>query len=386
MFLPTWQKPKYDDCMWLFRIICLDIFRTKPVKRLLNILLCTIILQTILQSIIFLQISTRPYWIKFSSMYCSSFFIIISIYSTPRIADAVINCLESSDVWPINATSRTIEQKIKLEVLYLNTFLIVSICMSLTGGVLHTIPLDDDREIFYTIAMIEDYLPQWKNVLCFMYRSSFLILPLLMGTPFYIAIYMCCQMRFQIYMLLHLWESLDQKLITNITDDEKYNEMVKKVLVLSIQKNSRIQRTLRKLINDFKHFVFLFTVVGALQIICLIFFVISFEGSLERRYSRFAMMTIPSGLVFIHVIVNGQMVEDITNRAFDEVLKSLDWSRWNKENKKLYLIVLSNNQKPLKLKFSESVSLNYKLGLGILKSTYSIVSLLWYLKKKSDLD
>ncbi|KAJ3664072.1 hypothetical protein Zmor_008274 [Zophobas morio] len=380
MLLPTWQKPEYDDCLWLFRTICLDIFRTKPAKLLLKILLYTIILLNIIQSIMFLKISTKANWIKYLPMYCSSFFILTTIYSTPRMADAFVKGLESLDMWPINAVGSTIEQKIKRETLYLNTFIILNTCLALTSGILFAIPLPDDREIFYTLATIEDYLPQWKNVLCFVYRCVFLILPIIMPAPFYITGYICCHMRFQGTMVLHHLEQVDQELITNITDEKKYNEIIKKRLIVTIQKHSGILRASRKILKDFHTFVYFFSVTGALLLISLIFFLISFEGSFEERYSRIATMVISAVLASIHVIVSGQLIEDMTNRAFDEVLKSLDWSRWNKENKKIFLILLANSVKPFRLKFSESISLNYSLALAILKSIYSIMSVLWYMK------
>ncbi|KAJ3664074.1 hypothetical protein Zmor_008274 [Zophobas morio] len=380
MLLPTWLKPKYDDCLWLFRIICVDIFRTKPSKLLLNILLYTVILLTTLQSILFVQISTKEYLIKYLPLFCSSFFFLITIYSTPRMADAVIECLESSDVWPINAASTLIEQKIKREALYLDIFIILNTFLSLISGILHALPLDEDREIFYTLATIEDYLPQWKNLLCFIYRCGFVVLPVVIAAPFYMTIYVCSHMRFQVYMLFHLAEFLNQKLITEIKNEKKYNELVKKVLVLSVQKHSTIQRTSSKILKDFQPYVLLFSVSGTLLIISLIFFMISFEGSFEGRYSRIGTMVIAAVLVSIHVIVSGQMIEDITTKAFEDILKSLEWSRWNKENKKIYLIILANNIKPFKLQFSDSIALNYRLALGILKSIYSVMSLLWYIK------
>ena len=156
------------------------------------------------------------------------------------MADGVVKCLENSDLWPTNAAGSTIEQKIKFEVVYFSTFVVLNICLSFISGILHAIPLDGDREIFYTLATIEDYLPQWKNVLCFMYRCGFLVLPMVMAAPFYITIYICSQMRFQAYMIFHLRELLGQKLVTNITDDKKYNKIIKKILVASIQRHSRI--------------------------------------------------------------------------------------------------------------------------------------------------
>jgi hypothetical protein len=51
-----------------------------------------------------------------------------------------------------------------------------------------------------------------------------------------------------------------------------------------------------------------------------------------------------------------------TSQIF-EVLKGLDWYCWNSENKKIYLIFLTNAQKIFKMEFCESVSINYELGV-----------------------
>lgn len=43
----------------------------------------------------------------------------------------------------------------------------------------------------------------------------------------------------------------------------------------------------------------------------------------------------------------------------------LDWHIWNSENKKIYLMILSNI-KPLRMQFSKDVALNYQLAVSVI--------------------
>ncbi|RZC32866.1 hypothetical protein BDFB_010840 [Asbolus verrucosus] len=61
-------------------------------------------------------------------------------------------------------------------------------------------------------------------------------------------------------------------------------------------------------------------------------------------------------------------------------ITALKWYLWNKENKQIYSIILANAIKPASFKFSERISVNFELGVGIGKLLYSVLSFLKQLK------
>jgi hypothetical protein len=91
-------------------------------------------------------------------------------------------------------------------------------------------------------------------------------------------------------------------------------------------------------------------------------------------------LVVTAGITSVLAVVTGQSVEDVvslfpfiffftaiffeTSQIF-EILKELDWYCWNSENKKIYLIFLTKAQKIFKMEFSESVSINYELGVSV---------------------
>lgn len=43
----------------------------------------------------------------------------------------------------------------------------------------------------------------------------------------------------------------------------------------------------------------------------------------------------------------------------------MKWYYWNRENKIIYQIIISNSRAPFNIKFSKNVSINYKLGIAV---------------------
>jgi hypothetical protein len=89
-----------------------------------------------------------------------------------------------------------------------------------------------------------------------------------------------------------------------------------------------------------------------------------------------------ASFTFVNVIISSQSIENVvgsfkscnlmlltsfkTSRIF-ETLTQVDWSCWNSENQKMYLIFLANAQQIFQMKFSESIIVNYELGVSVSK-------------------
>ncbi|CAH1367362.1 unnamed protein product, partial [Tenebrio molitor] len=158
-----------------------------------------------------------------------------------------------------------------------------------------------------------------------MYRTGFLLMPAAMQTTCYVIVYFGTHMKFQIYILIHFLENINGDYKTSIPErlinNSQYQKEIKERIIFCIKRHAHI-----------------------------------------FKYTRMISLVITAGITFVLAVVTGQSVEDVTSQIF-EILKELDWHCWNSENKKIYLIFLTNAQKIFKMEFSESVSINYELGV-----------------------
>ncbi|XP_044270104.1 uncharacterized protein LOC123014873 [Tribolium madens] len=118
-----------------------------------------------------------------------------------------------------------------------------------------------------------------------------------------------------------------------------------------------------------------FSVMGIIIGVSVFAFLFSFQGTFENRYIRVTTLVFTIATISIHIFCIGQLVEDGCFKIY-KTLKKMDWYCWNIENRKLYIVFLQNTQTIFRLKFSQNVSVNYRLGLSILKAIYSMISVM----------
>ncbi|KAJ3664051.1 hypothetical protein Zmor_008256 [Zophobas morio] len=76
---------------------------------------------------------------------------------------------------------------------------------------------------------------------------------------------------------------------------------------------------------------------------------------------------------------SGQDIENLSDDIYTSLV-NVKWYHWNESNKRNYLIFLTNAMKPFKLKYSQNVSLNYKLAIELLQAFFSAISISYNLK------
>ncbi|KAJ3664342.1 hypothetical protein Zmor_008523 [Zophobas morio] len=130
---------------------------------------------------------------------------------------------------------------------------------------------------------------------------------------------------------------------------------------------------MRILNNGLSPYVFIFSVTGAILGVSILLLYFWFLGSFEGSYLRLNTIMVAAVLVTLHTIKLGQYVEDRSSEIL-EILQQMKWYYWNRENKNLYLMFLLDAQKPFQLKFSDTVAVNYSLGVSVAKFIYSTIS------------
>ncbi|RZC32754.1 hypothetical protein BDFB_012927, partial [Asbolus verrucosus] len=251
--------------------------------------------------------------------------------------------LNNIDQWKTDSASEEVENRIKIDSLYLNTFMILNTILSICCAIFLIIP---DKDDIY-----------WCDLFSWTCRLSFLPVSLIMTTPPYLFIHSATHFRFQsclsTYYLENInsgYEELDEELLLF---NREYQMEIKKRLKFFIERHNQIFVRAHNIVNEWNNILFLFALTGTILGISIGAFVFTFKGSYEDKKLRMTTMIIVSASIFINVIISGEKVENIYNYNYN----------WNKENLKIYLIILTYSQDEFKMKLTENCSVNYELGV-----------------------
>ncbi|XP_044268545.1 uncharacterized protein LOC123013814 [Tribolium madens] len=102
------------------------------------------------------------------------------------------------------------------------------------------------------------------------------------------------------------------------------------------------------------------------------FFIVS-DNFTSECYFRMTVTFLAGMTTFMAAMWTGQLLES----NWDEitmVLKEVKWYNFNHSNKKLYLFFLTTMMKKRKIQLTENYSVNYQLGLAVVRGVYSVIS------------
>ncbi|XP_044270131.1 uncharacterized protein LOC123014896 [Tribolium madens] len=208
-----------------------------------------------------------------------------------------------------------------------------------------------------------------------------------MISPCEMTIYFTSRMRYQTTLVLDILENINEGFDISdpdtLIENSKYQEGIKQRLKICIKRHTEIQTTGKTLVNGSQAYTFLMSIAGVIIGVSIIFFLFSFEGSFEKRYPRLVTLVISAGLTFTHIIIAGQLVENIATKFF-EILQAVDWHYWNQQNRNILIIFMQNTQQVFQINFLDDMAVNYQLGISIAQSVYSMISVLRSLKNLDD--
>lgn len=136
-----------------------------------------------------------------------------------------------------------IQKKIKFEENYIHVFIIISTITGVVSGIFHAIPLEDDEDIFYPLVIFEEIAPEnLKNMLNWIYRISFLVMPVVMLAPFHITIFAINIIRTQLLLLLEVLKKINQGYDTSndLFNNSEYQKEIKKRLKTCIIRHTEL--------------------------------------------------------------------------------------------------------------------------------------------------
>nr|XP_008190629.2 PREDICTED: uncharacterized protein LOC103312244 [Tribolium castaneum] len=200
-----------------------------------------------------------------------------------------------------------------------------------------------------------------------------------MTAPSLMIIYFTSRLRFQMFLFMDILENIsegyDISEANDLIENSTYQKEIKERLKTCIKRHNEFLSAGGQVMKNGQLFILIMSAAGVILGVSIIFFLFSFEGSFEKRYPRLVTLVISTGLTFTHVIIAGQLVENIATRLY-EILHFMDWHSWNQENRKILLIFMHNAQQELQIKFLDEVAVNYQLGISIGKAVYSMISVL----------
>ncbi|KAJ3664065.1 hypothetical protein Zmor_008269 [Zophobas morio] len=368
-----------NDPYWLIRRIFIDFFRYKLIRFLVKLMLICSPVIIILETIILLEVFDAVFFIKYYMSYITGIFMWFTLYSIFQIKESVSTGVHDLRGWKIGSTGSTVEKLLRREIYYENLFLIVTVFLAVINGIAFTIPDENDKDFFLPFIVFERFFPIFERVLILGCRLNVVLITIIMTTPFNMIMYFCGHIRVQFTMFVVCLENLDYGYdnvdpLKSLYNDE-YQKEVTRRLKFCIERHIRIYSVANRILRDLRHFIFIFSIIAVLYTIGILVYGATFPLSSPQRYLYVLSMVVCFIFIFLHMIWTGQATENVTSQMF-EALKQTAWYCWNEKNKKIFLMFVLNGRKAFKLQFSQNVSVNYQLGVSILKSVFSAVTVL----------
>lgn len=162
------------------------------------------------------------------------------ISSIVPISDTCVQSLQKIDLWDINRVGVKTANHIKSISKYINIYILITMVLGFFSAIAHAIPLDDDEEIFFPLAIFKQYFPLYQQPISILYRGNFIIMPFVMTAPFHCSLYFVYVINFQALMLMEEIRSLNET--EGSTENLKFQREINKTLKRSIQRHDELLR------------------------------------------------------------------------------------------------------------------------------------------------
>lgn len=109
------------------------------------------------------------------------------------------------------------------------------------SGLMHALPLDDDKELYYPLVIFEEFVPEWKNFLSWIYRLGFLVVPFIIPLPLYLSIYYITKCLYQVMLFMTFIENINMGFDTSsirLIENSEFQKTINKRLLFCIKRHS----------------------------------------------------------------------------------------------------------------------------------------------------
>ncbi|KAJ3641859.1 hypothetical protein Zmor_028330 [Zophobas morio] len=385
--LSSWPK---DDSLWVLRVLCIDFFQLKLVKTTVVLFLMCNALFIFVQTCLFLRSFEIDYFAIYAPYYFGSFYMILSLAQTILATHLNGDALNAVQLWKIQGVDKENTEHIKMEIRITTIYAIVNGIFALLAGIAHMVPSENIKKMCFPLAIIKTYIPYWKDELCFLYMTGYILIALAMVANCNQVVYTTCHFRIQIYIVKSVMKKLlsvktkNSKDISNMLRTKEFQKDIKTKMVFIIKRINRIIKEGVKVNKQMSIYVMLFAVCGCLLGMgALLFFLVALKLHFEfgiNEYLHNGTVVLAGLSTFAAVIISGQKSEDIMEEV-RIMWASFPWYVLNYENSKIYLMFLGTLTRSYKIRFTEEVSINYRLGVAIARTLFSMLSVFLQLIK-----
>ncbi|KAJ3656677.1 hypothetical protein Zmor_015731 [Zophobas morio] len=369
------KKIMRGDCLKLIRFLGSDLLQFKLTKICFVITLLVHVVMDLIQ-IYFLTCvyDNSSEIVLYTSVLLGNFYPMLAIgllLNDSKLADHI---KDDFDVWEIDSAGKKVETKIRQEVKYMTIYIVITFLTTVCGSILFAINLSHDLEWFFALRFFKDYFPNQYTILAVLYKATFICIGYSMIVHAFQIIYYTQHLRYQIMLLnehiLNIGNSDPNVNEEELFYNKEYQTTIETRLRFCIKRWDEYLLVYNDKVSRIRNMVIFYALTGWL--LGISFAIVMVSGKLTPDYyPRQATALLALILTFCASIESGQATET-QMEEMASVVNEVKWYNFSKHNKKLYFIFAMNIMTERKIQCSENYSVNYILGLAIVRGIYSI--------------
>ena len=169
----------------------------------------------------------------------------LSLVQTIFATHLNVEALSALQLWTHHNVDEKNARYIQFEIKAVNIYTIVNMICALFAAVVYMFPSENIQQMCFPLNIIEDYAPNWKNELFFMYKMSYPLTALAMTASSNQVVYTACHARIQVYivlsmkkLLLHI-DNLNSEKACKLLHDKEFQEHVKRGMISVIKRSNK---------------------------------------------------------------------------------------------------------------------------------------------------
>ncbi|EEZ97788.1 odorant receptor 319 [Tribolium castaneum] len=363
-------NPQHDrDALKIVKFLASDIFHNKSAKLFLLIVALIHGSVTLIQIYCTLANPDIKDFILKAPIFFGMFFPltgVITLLLRPELIDDVPQYMKN---WSMENVDAKIHTWVQITRIYgVGTFILAFIC-----GLSYSQFLINENQFFFFYQFLDDFVPKYEfRIFCkIIYKATFPVM-------FYAAVLHAIQtaygtqhMKFQLIMLREKIEKIDC--------NEKHQKKIRQKLIYCIRRHDSIITFGRNKMEQMSELIGIFLTIATLCFISILIFM--FAGPFYKEYYvRLCLTCATAVAAFGSLLVFGQKLEDEIEQLAT-VTYNLKWYNFDVENRKIYLLFLLNVMKTFQVKYLD-FAINYRLGLSIVRTVYSVLSVMLKMDSK----
>ncbi|EEZ97700.1 odorant receptor 191 [Tribolium castaneum] len=287
-------------------------------------------------------------------------------------------------VWPVDFCGEKVKKLILKRATVMNKICyFMSAWFALMGIIMLPVWGDHSEWLLCDLLSKEYFETRWKILY---FACSCFSFPVVAFSSIRIPGILLCtilQTHMQIILINQKLNQISEQMgnLNNIklVDDKCYQKRIFEDLRLCVSHHGKIKKWLNKFLKLVQSIMPLYIILGCLNFISLLFFASDgLQNASNILKARLCVVLIVCCLVLSMFAEAGQALSDETSGVFDTLL-TCPWYLWDKNNKKVLSIFLSNSFQPDSISVA-GITLNYDFAVALLKTSSSYALVLYNMK------